>query len=348
MAVGPPSHPPPQPADAAASNSTRRLYQQLHRRTTLFGHQDDPTAGAGWRDQPNRSDVVSAGGAYPAVFGWDLGNVGTGKSYNFNGVPFADIRAGIRRAADRGGINTISWHLPNPATGATAWDTTKGTVAAVLPGGVHHQQYRRSLDSLARFIQGLTDAQGQPVPLIFRPFHEHTGFWFWWGQRHCTAAEYVRLWRFTVDYLRRDKKLHNLLLAYSAADFRSTAHYLERYPGDAYVDILGFDTYCDADSRAFRQQLERQLATVTQVAQAHHKLVALTETGCTGPVPAQWWTQALLPPLARYRPAYVLVWRSTKPDLFFAPGPGRWGRADFLAFKNSPVMAFGPAVKKAK
>jgi mannan endo-1,4-beta-mannosidase len=333
------------PADPAATAPARQLYQRLARpcaRATLFGHQDDLTAGVDWRDQPNRSDVRQASGAYPAVFGWDAGNVEIGKSYNFNGVPLAGIRAGMRRAAALGGLSTLSWHLNNPLTGGTAWDTTAGTVAALLPGGAGHQRYRQNLDSLARFISSLTDAQGQAIPLIFRPFHESTGSWFWWGQRHCAATEYVQLWRFTVDYLRQQKHLHNLLLAYSPANFRSAAHYLERYPGDAYVDVLGLDAYCGTDARQFQQQLRQQFAVVAAVARMHHKLSALTETGCSQDVPPRWWTQTLLPVLLRFRPAYVLAWRSRNRDFMFAPGPGWHGSPDFRAFKRDPGVAFGP------
>src|SRR5690606_26600737 len=80
------------------------------------------------------------------------------------------------------------------------------------------------------------------VPVIFRPFHEHTGSWFWWGADYCTPEEYKEFWRLTVEYLQR-KQVNNLLFCYSTDYFNDERHYLERYPGDDYVDILGFDAY---------------------------------------------------------------------------------------------------------
>lgn len=331
------------PSDPAASASARQLYRrlrELQRRGTLFGHQDDLTAGVGWRNEPNRSDVFSTTGAYPAVYGWDLGNVELGKSYNFDGVPFALIKAAVVRTAAAGGINTISWHLNNPVTGGTAWDTTGHPVAQLLPGGARHEYYKQCLDAAAHFLHELQDAQRQDIPIVFRPFHEHTGHWFWWGQTRCSAAEFKQLWRFTADYLRRDKRLHSLLLAYSAADFTSKEHYLERYPGDAYVDVLGFDTYCTGRPEQYRQQLDRQLTMVQALGNTHHKFVALTETGYNQLPVATWWTHMLLPILLKHRPLYVLLWRNGALDRYNVPFPGQISAPDFISFKNHPRVLF--------
>lgn len=331
------------PSDPGASASAQQLYQRLlglQKRGTLFGHQDDLTAGVGWRDAPNRSDVFSTTGAYPAVYGWDLGNIELGKSYNFDGVPFALTKAGVLRAAATGGINTISWHLNNPVTGGTAWDTTGRPVAQLLPGGAQHERYKHCLDAVALFLHDLRDVRGQEIPVIFRPFHEHTGHWFWWGQPHCSAAEFKALWRFTADYLRRDKQLHGLLLAYSAADFASREQYLERYPGDAYVDVLGVDTYCTGRPAQYAQQLNRQLAVLQALGTAHHKFVALTETGYNQLPAATWWTKTLLPVLLEHRLLYVLLWRNGALDRYNVPFPGQASAPDFVSFKNHPRVLF--------
>ncbi len=71
------------------------------------------------------------------------------------------------------------------------------------------------------------------LPIIFRPFHG----------ANVTVDEYVQLWRFTVDYLRDEKGLHNLLFAYSTDVFTDEEDYLELYPGHEYVDVLGYDDY---------------------------------------------------------------------------------------------------------
>ncbi len=96
-------------------------------------------------------------------------------------------------AVARGGINTFFWHLFNPVTGDNFYDKTPA-VSAILPGGERHEFYRRELDRLAAFILSLKDSNGKPIPIIFRPYHEHTGSWFWWGQDFCIADEYKELW----------------------------------------------------------------------------------------------------------------------------------------------------------
>ena len=147
----------------------------------------------------------------------------------------------VEAAFDRCGVNTFCWHIWNPATGENLYDTTPA-VAAILPGGDKHDAYRRDLDNIAAFAKNLRGKAGQPVPLIFRPFHEHTGSWFWWGQKHCTTNEFVALWLFTVKHLRDQAGVHNFLYAYSPGNaYGRREDYWERYPGDPYVDILGYD-----------------------------------------------------------------------------------------------------------
>ena len=334
------------PADPAATPETRRLLANMHRllaRGILFGHQDDLAYGLEngqrWVNQPGRSDVKAVTGAYPAVFGWELGHVELDSARSLDAVPFARIRQYVQQAYAQGGINTISWHLDNPHNGHTAWDTAR-TVAYILPGGRDHATYVRYLDRLATFLASLKGAKGEAIPVIFRPFHEHTGSWFWWGEKNCTVAEYQALWTFTITYLRTTKGLHNLLTAYSASEADTQAHYLERYPGDAYVDVLGFDAYYTGDGASFRRQMATELPILAAVARQTHKLPALTETGYEKLPAADWWTRTLLPALAGYPLSYVLVWRNGRPDHFYAPYPGQASAADFKKFYQQQHVLF--------
>lgn len=112
-------------------------------------------------------------------------------------------------------MNTISWHLRNPFTGGTAWDTSsKEVVKSILPGGEKHELFKQYLDKLAGFLNKLKTDDGTLIPVIIRPYHEHTGSWFWWGKNLCTVEKYVALWRFTVDYLQNEKNIHHVLYAY--------------------------------------------------------------------------------------------------------------------------------------
>ncbi len=87
----------------------------------------------------------------------------------------------IRHVYDRGGVITLSWHLNNPLTGKTAWDPAPGTVASILPGGAKHELYKSWLDKVGNFILNVKGKNDEYIPIIFRPFHELNGNWFWWG-----------------------------------------------------------------------------------------------------------------------------------------------------------------------
>ena len=101
------------------------------------------------------------------------------------------------------------------------------------------------------------DDKGTLIPVVFRMYHEHTGAWFWWGSKQCTPEEYKQLWIMTVEYLRDKKNVHNLLYAYSPSETKNEAEYLERYPGDEYVDIVGYDCYVPGkDSEAVAKYKE--------------------------------------------------------------------------------------------
>ena len=83
---------------------------------------------------------------------------------------------------------------------------------------------------------------GEFIPVIFRPFHELNGNWFWWGGKNCTPDELKQLYQFTETYLRDKKNVHNLLYAYNTDKFSSKEEYL-KVSGDEWVDIIGFDIY---------------------------------------------------------------------------------------------------------
>ena len=344
LATGPAAHAQNSaPADPKATAKTRRLFSSLQRvrgTGTLFGHQDDLAYGVGWKYEPGRSDVKSVTGSYPAVYGWELGHLELDSAKNLDGVPFNNIRAYVKETYKRGGVNTISWHLTNPTNGKTAWDTTRYSVRAVLPGGASHAQYTQYLDRLARYLRSLHGGLFQRVPVVFRPLHELTGSWFWWGRNECSPEEFKALWRFTVDYLRQEKNVHNLLIAYSTSDFATKEAFLERYPGDGYVDVLGFDAYASANNPTFPQTLDRQLTQLQEMATAHGKIPALTEVGFERIPDPTWWTKTLLPVLASHNMAYVLLWRNGRPDHYYVPYPGQASAEDFKAFYNNDKVIF--------
>lgn len=322
------------------TEETQKLYgflQKIQEKGFLFGHQDATLYGVGWKGEKNRSDVKSVCGDYPAVFGWEIGHIELGNAESLDRIDFAEMRKHIQEAYARGGINTISWHLDNPLTGGDAWDVSEsGVVKAILPGGEKHELYLQWLQRLARFLASLETPEGIKIPILFRPFHEHTGAWFWWGKGLCTPKEYKRLWKFTVDYLEKSG-LNHLLYTYSPANTSDVKAYLECYPGDQYVDILGFDCYQqggEAGTETFRKALDTELSFLSELAKEKNKPLVVSETGLESLPVADWWTEVLYKTIAPYPVSYVLVWRNAH-DLeghYYAPWPGQVSSADFVKF----------------
>ncbi|MFV0590304.1 MAG: glycoside hydrolase family 26 protein [Draconibacterium sp.] len=339
------------PCDVKATPETVNLYRNLMKtqhKGMMFGHQDDLAYGIGWVYEEGRSDVKDACGDYPAVYGWELGHLELGDAYSLDSVYFDKIQGWIKKVYERGGVNTISWHLRNPLTGGSAWDTSsKEVVKSILPGGEKHDLYKTYLDRLAIFLDGLTTDEGTAIPVLFRPFHEHTGSWFWWGKNLCTTDEYKALWRFTVNYLQQNKHIHNVLYAYSTDRFESEAEYFERYHGDDLVDVLAFDLY---DRGAdYSKTLNYCAGVVTAEAKKRHKIAAVSETG--GPLAqnTEWWTKNVLEILRSYDLSYVLVWRNPwKPASHGAFGPYKNSpdSNNFVKFYNDPKTLFQRDVTK--
>ena len=328
----------------------------------MFGHHDATVYGIGWEaDYSNdstihlRSDVKSVCNDHPALLSFDLGHIELGDERNLDGVPFDRIRKEIIAHYDRGGMVTLSWHLDNPLSGGSSWvadslkDVETRTVAAVLEGGEKHELFLTWIDRVADFLNSLETPYGVKVPVLFRPWHEHTGSWFWWGQAHCTADQYKALWQMTTQRL-KEREVVNALYAYSPGtepDGDETK-YLERYPGDDIIDLMGLDCYCfapDADTvkiANYAAQLDRNLEMVCRVAQQHQKAAALTETGYECIKTPNWWTTTLAPVLAKHPISYVLVWRNAhnRPNHYFAPYPGQQSVSDFVHFYNDPKTLF--------
>jgi mannan endo-1,4-beta-mannosidase len=329
------------PADPKATKETVRLYEKMLyaiQKGIMIGHQDDLVYGHSWKTE-GASDVKQTSGDYPAVFGWELADVELGNSSSIDGVAFVEIRNGIKWVSSHGGINTISWHCNNPLTGKNAWDvSSKLVVKSVLPGGEKNAVFVEMLDHLADFFLSLKDAKGKFIPVVFRPWHEHTGSWFWWGQNLCTSQEYISLWKYTVNHLNQ-RGVHHIIYAYSSSGgFNNAAEYLERYPGDEIVDLLGFDEYQNgmAGKENYQKSIAKGMNILIPVAKEHNKIAILAETGLESIPDPKWWTKTLWPAIKDYPIAYVLFWRNAydKPTHFFAPYPGQASEADFKEFEK--------------
>ncbi len=347
------------PADRRATKETVNLYKNLKKlvkKGVMFGHQDDLAYGVGWKYENGRSDVKDVTGDYPAVYGFELGDLEKDADVNLDSVPFAKMKELIRAAYERGGVITISWHLNNPLTGKTAWDAVPGTVASILPGGQKNDVYQVWLSNVAEFMLDLKGPKGEYIPVIFRPFHELNGSWFWWGKNHCTPEQLNQLWKFTVSYLRDTKNIHHLLYAYNTDRFSSKEEYLERYPGDEWVDVLGLDIYQrqngDAANAQFVSDLDKMLSNLESIASEKNKIPALTEFGYNSVPDPKWWTNVFWKAIQSHHISYVLGWRNAgfrkNQAEYYVPYKGSASASDFVVFYNDKKTLFQSDVTKEK
>lgn len=345
------------PIDKNATKETVILYNNLFKlldKGIMVGHQDDLAYGHGWYKEPGRSDLKDVSGDYPAVVGWELGHVELGVEFNLDSVYFSDMERYIRETYDRGGITTASWHGDNIVTGNTAWDCAQDSVVrTILPNGSNHVKYLTWLDRVADFFLDLKGADGELIPVVFRMYHEHTGDWFWWCSKQCTPDEYKQLWIMTVEYLRDKRNVHNLLYAYSPSETNDEAHFLERYPGDEYVDIVGYDCYVpgkDAEAiTKYKGIMDRNLKIVTDYATRSGKIPTIGETGMESIPDSTYFTQAVYPVINQYKIAWVLFWRNAwdadKPHHFYAPYVGHSSAADFNKFVANPNILMNEDIR---
>ncbi|MEN9569123.1 MAG: hypothetical protein RL172_354 [Bacteroidota bacterium] len=338
--------------DAKATAETKALannLRQLAKQHTLFGHQHATEYGHGWEGDDDRSDVKSVTGTHPAVIGVDL--------RGFTNCPPAEQDAvkqkllkNIAATYNRGGVVTVAWHFANPASGGGFYwvdSVSKPAVGLIIPGGAYHQQYKQILKSVAGLIKDARGKNGEQIPLIFRPYHEQDGNWFWWGKAHCTAAQFKSLWQFTVSFLRDSMQVHNLLYAFSPdCTFTNEAAFTERYPGNDWVDMVGFDDYADfgRDGHYNLAAGLQKLKIVHAFALQNNKLAAFTETGLESVADNNWWTQSLLATMLKEKLqiCYVLVWRNDRnsPTHYYAPFPGHPSVPDFLKFYQHNYTLF--------
>ncbi len=345
-----------------ATIETQALYHNLGKladTAVLFGHQDDLAYGVGWAYEAGNSDVKKIAGDYPALYGWELGNLELGHAKNLDSVPFEAMKQFIRDAYAAGSVISISWHANNPLTGKNAWDPAAGTVASILEGGSKHELFISWLEKVGDFLGDLKDAKGTPIPVLFRPWHELTGNWFWWCQNVCTPDEFKQLWALTYDYLVNKRELNNLIWVYNTAEFNSTEQFLERYPGNGSADVISFDAYqhenqLTSEENTFVKQVDARLAMLNILADSLQKIPALAETGFEAIPKADWWTNDLLPLLKKHRVSYVLLWRNAgvmpgKEKMhYYVPVEGDVSAADFKKFAADPKIWLANEAKAAQ
>lgn len=338
-------------SDKKSTIETTILYnnlQEIVNKGILFGHQDDLAYGVNWKYETGKSDVKEITGDYPAVYGWDLGGLENKSPNNIDGIPFDKMRQFIKDAHTRGGVVTLSWHFDNPLTGKNAWDTTPKSLASALPGGKSHEKFKSWLDEAAKYILTLRDTNGKLIPMLYRPYHELTGNWFWWCKNNASPDEFKTLWKFTIDYFQK-KGVHNLIYVYNTADFNTKEEFLEYYPGNTYADVLSFDKYQYKDptvDNSFIEDCQKQFKIMDEIAKDQNKIMAFAETGYEAIPYDKWWTNTLMKAIGDYKISYMLVWRNhgwqekEKKMHYYAPYKGQVSEKDFINFYNLEKILF--------
>jgi mannan endo-1,4-beta-mannosidase len=172
---------------------------------------------------------------------------------------------------------TVCHHWNNPVTGSinspsygsgsgTAWDTTSVDFTQLITNGTAlNTKFNGYLDAVAAGFQTLENAG---VTVLYRPFHEMNGNWFWWGGKNST--QFKNVWIYVFNYLTQTKGLHNLLWVYAPNATLDWTY----YPGSQYVDIVGVDIYSALNVPKVSGY--DQLST-------YNKPFGLTEWGACGP-----------------------------------------------------------------
>lgn len=343
--------------DKDATKETKILYQNLKlisKKHILFGHQHALEYGHGWKNEPNKSDVKLVAGSHPAVVGVDFSDF-SGQPKEVIEKAKESLRKNVIDTYERGGITTVAWHFNNPVSeNGFYWKDSLSVPAMSLIkiGGSHHEKYKEILKAIADFAHSVKAKDGTLAPMIFRPFHEFDGDWFWWGKKYTSREDFIAVWQFTVSYLKDTLGVHNFIYAFSPdVRFNLEAEYLERYPGDNFVDMFGMDDYADF-GRDGKYNLEagvKRLKIISDLGIKKQKLAAFTETGLESIPNEKWWTEILLKALKseNLQLAYVLVWRNDSASLthYYAPFPGQISAPDFVKFYNDPFTLFEKDLK---
>ncbi len=232
--------PAPGPANSNASPEARALLRYLggiSGRRILSGQHNYTMNRSSYSD---RAGAIA--GKYPAVWGSDFGHGPESLAQRQTMIDEA------KRQHAQGGIITLMWHAVRPIDEETAgWKesvqsqlTPEQWNELMTPNTPLHRRWLAQVDGIAAYLRQLRDAK---IPVLWRPYHEMNGGWFWWGQKKGERG-YKALWRLMHDRLTNHHQLNNLLWVWNAnAPNQWADPYAEYYPGHAYVDVLAVDVY---------------------------------------------------------------------------------------------------------
>lgn len=234
-------------SNANADETAEKVYSYIcetYKNGIISGQQESTWMGS---TEYEMDYIYDATGKLPAMRGLDFMND------DFDGV--------VERAVDwwnRGGLVTICWHCGADFTGN--YDNCKNDEIEnwdliLTDGTAENKAFVENMDHAGQALLKLQDAG---VTVLWRPFHEFDGKWFWWGKGE--AENFKKLWIMMYDHFTNDLGLNNLIwvLGYS----HNGEKFSEWYPGDEYCDIVGADSYEVAENGA-EKRLFRAVKKVT-------------------------------------------------------------------------------------
>ena len=249
--------------NSCATARTRSLFgllTSLAGKRILLGQQEMPRSGEPGYEM---SWIRKLTGDLPAVRGLD-----------FIHDDFAGVVDRAKAWNDRGGIVTICWHTGIDGNDYNASKEENPDWNKLLsPGTSENSRLLRRWDDAAHALLRLQEAD---IPVLWRPFHEFDGRWFWWGKGG--GESFIALWRMMVQRFTADYGLNNLIWVLGYAD-----DVREGWdPGDAFFDIAGSDTYRGETAHAASYRRLKQMYP--------DKLLAFHECGLV-PSPARFFEE---------------------------------------------------------
>jgi len=176
--------------------------------------------------------------------------------------------------AERKGLITFTWHWFSPLYGrdkAFYQDNTSFDARLALEDGTPERKaFTSDMDAMAEILLPFREKK---VPVLWRPFHEPEGKWFWWGNKGLKTAKglYLDMYKRFVNI----HKLDNLIWVWNSPA-------AEGYPGDDYCDVISRDVYLKEHTHSDYKEQYDELTAVTRA----DKIAALGETGPLPSLPA--------------------------------------------------------------
>lgn len=200
--------------------------------------------------------IYNITGDFPAIWGGDFGFADS--THDIDNIKYRPLLVPeIKKQYARGAIIVMSYHQANPSLGEpTPFEggiisklTDEQWKELTTPGTPLYKKWAAQMDLIAVYFKQLQDAH---IPVIFRPYHEMNGDWFWWGHRKGNDG-YKALWHQLYDYYTNHHHLNNILWAWTPD--KPWADVADYYPTDNTVDILGCDIYPMKDSTTVYPQV---------------------------------------------------------------------------------------------